>query len=195
MTEPYGARTPGRLDRAIIAATSRLPDNWLGLRLAIGRTRPMSPLCRLKYRPLLEVLIQESITRIDALKIDVEGAEERILIPFFNEAEKSLWPKLLIIEDARTSWRNGLFSYAFQVRLCSCGADEIERDDAAPGEVTHCRAHFAIWSNFSTAFPTSNFSRAGLCWLCRSRVRWFMCGVQSPRGCRRAISRPRSKQE
>ena len=61
-------------------------------------------------RPLLEVLIQESITRIDALKIDVEGAEDRILIPFFNEAEESLWPKLLIIEDARTSWRNGLFS-------------------------------------------------------------------------------------
>ncbi len=39
MTEPYGVRTPGRLDRAIIAATSRLPDNWLGLRLAIGLRR------------------------------------------------------------------------------------------------------------------------------------------------------------
>jgi len=37
MTEPYGARTPG--DRTVIAATSRLPDNWLGLRVAIGLRR------------------------------------------------------------------------------------------------------------------------------------------------------------
>ena len=39
MTEPYGARTPGWLDRTVIAATSRLPDNWLGLRVAIGLRR------------------------------------------------------------------------------------------------------------------------------------------------------------
>ena len=32
---PFGARTPRRLDRAILAATARMPDNWLGLRLAI----------------------------------------------------------------------------------------------------------------------------------------------------------------
>ncbi|MFZ0403692.1 MAG: FkbM family methyltransferase, partial [Pseudolabrys sp.] len=38
-TEPYGARTPGWLDRTVIAATSRLPDNWLGLRVAIGLRR------------------------------------------------------------------------------------------------------------------------------------------------------------
>jgi hypothetical protein len=31
----HGALAPGRFDRAVIAATSRLPDNWLGLRLAI----------------------------------------------------------------------------------------------------------------------------------------------------------------
>lgn len=53
MTEPYGARTPGWLDRAVIAATSRLPD---------------------------------------------------------KESEQSLWPKLLVIEDARNSWRDDLFS-------------------------------------------------------------------------------------
>ena len=30
---PFGALRPGGLDRAVIAATSALPDNWLGLRL------------------------------------------------------------------------------------------------------------------------------------------------------------------
>src|SRR5437016_14551533 len=31
----FGALVPGSFDRAVIASTSRLPDNWLGLRLAI----------------------------------------------------------------------------------------------------------------------------------------------------------------
>ena len=34
-TEPFGALAPGWFDRMIIALTSRLPDSWLGLRLAI----------------------------------------------------------------------------------------------------------------------------------------------------------------
>src|SRR5579871_1931938 len=39
MTEPFGARPPGLVDSAVIAATSRLPNNWLGLRIAIGLRR------------------------------------------------------------------------------------------------------------------------------------------------------------
>jgi hypothetical protein len=40
MIEPaFGARAPGRLDNTVIATTSRLPDNWLGLRLAIALRR------------------------------------------------------------------------------------------------------------------------------------------------------------
>src|SRR5215467_2203053 len=35
----FGAFVPGSFDRAVIALTSRLPDNWLGLRLAIGLRR------------------------------------------------------------------------------------------------------------------------------------------------------------
>jgi FkbM family methyltransferase len=31
----FGAFAPGRLDRLVIAVTSRMPNNWLGLRLAI----------------------------------------------------------------------------------------------------------------------------------------------------------------
>jgi hypothetical protein len=36
---PYGAQHPRLIDRAVIAATSSLPNNWLGLRLAIGLRR------------------------------------------------------------------------------------------------------------------------------------------------------------
>src|SRR5262249_14660334 len=34
-TLSFGALTPGPFDRGVIALPSRLPDNWLGLRLAI----------------------------------------------------------------------------------------------------------------------------------------------------------------
>jgi FkbM family methyltransferase len=62
-------------------------------------------------RPLLDVLRQEGVSRIDALKIDVEGMEDTILIPFFKDADVSLWPNLILIEDARDSWRSDLFSF------------------------------------------------------------------------------------
>jgi O-antigen ligase len=49
-------------------------------------------------RTLLQVLMQEDVHVIDALKIDVEGAENSILSPFFRDAPQSLWPKFIVIE-------------------------------------------------------------------------------------------------
>jgi FkbM family methyltransferase len=54
--------------------------------------------------PLTDVLREEGVERIDALKIDTEGAEDTILIPFFRDAPVSLWPRLIIIEDAGPRW-------------------------------------------------------------------------------------------
>jgi FkbM family methyltransferase len=61
-------------------------------------------------RPLLDVLIEEGVRSIDALKIDVEGAEDTVLVPFFRAAPATLWPSLLIIEDTSGMWRTDLFS-------------------------------------------------------------------------------------
>jgi hypothetical protein len=61
-------------------------------------------------RPLLNVLVQEGVQSIDALKIDVEGVEDTILAPFFQDAPKSLWPRFLIIEDTSNLWRVDLLS-------------------------------------------------------------------------------------
>lgn len=43
-------------------------------------------------------LQQENITKIDALKIDVEGFEVDVLEPFFSTSPRSTWPRLLICE-------------------------------------------------------------------------------------------------
>ncbi len=49
--------------------------------------------------PMLEFVKKiENLDRIDFLKIDVEGAEPMILNPFFNDAPKPLWPKMILVE-------------------------------------------------------------------------------------------------
>lgn len=60
----------------------------------------------------LDVVLQKHhITHIDALKIDVEGYEDRVLMPFFQDAPSSLWPKRIVIEDSHQSrWQGDLLS-------------------------------------------------------------------------------------
>jgi FkbM family methyltransferase len=59
-------------------------------------------------RPLLDMVKEAGLTRIDALKIDIEGFEDQALIPFFRAADQSLWPKLLILERSEKDWRDDL---------------------------------------------------------------------------------------
>jgi FkbM family methyltransferase len=59
---------------------------------------------------LLQLLHREGIDAIHAIKIDVEGAEDLVLAPFFRDAPKSMWPRLILLEDARSAWTTDLFS-------------------------------------------------------------------------------------
>jgi FkbM family methyltransferase len=78
------------------------------------RTRPIEEPAgggvQVECKSLAQVLAEEGVTRIDALKIDVEGAEDRILLPFFKRESVSLWPRFIIIEDSRKDWRADLFA-------------------------------------------------------------------------------------
>jgi FkbM family methyltransferase len=66
-------------------------------------------------RTLLQVLTEQAISAVDAMKIDVEGAENRILSPFFRDALQSLWPKLIIIEG--TGDLRGVAPYSTMIAL------------------------------------------------------------------------------
>jgi FkbM family methyltransferase len=57
---------------------------------------------------LLSLCRSEGIERIDAIKLDVEGAEDLILEPFLREAPESLRPSLLIVEDGTEQWQMDL---------------------------------------------------------------------------------------
>ncbi len=51
-------------------------------------------------RPLLQILEEADVSSIAVLKIDIEGFEDKALVPFFKTAPRSLWPKAVNIECA-----------------------------------------------------------------------------------------------
>ena len=53
---------------------------------------------RVRAKTLLTLAREEGYAKIDAIKLDIEGAEDLVLDPFFNEAPRSLWPRLVIME-------------------------------------------------------------------------------------------------
>jgi FkbM family methyltransferase len=54
---------------------------------------------------LQRILDDAGVTRVDALKIDVEGYEDRVLTGFFKDAPPSLWPRAVVIEHlSRNEW-------------------------------------------------------------------------------------------
>jgi len=55
---------------------------------------------------LKRILDEADITKVDALKIDIEGFEDRALVPFFKEAPQTLWPRAVVIEHlSRDEWQ------------------------------------------------------------------------------------------
>ena len=54
--------------------------------------------------PLHDGLQAEGFDGVDALKIDIEGYEDRALFPFFDSAPRCMWPRLIIIEHTLRHW-------------------------------------------------------------------------------------------
>jgi FkbM family methyltransferase len=65
---------------------------------------------------LQRILDEAGVSHVDALKIDVEGYEDRVLTGFFRQAPPSLWPRAVVIEHlSRNEW------------LADCIADMVAR--------------------------------------------------------------------
>jgi FkbM family methyltransferase len=72
---------------------------------------------------LQRILGDAGAAHVDALKIDVEGYEDRVLTGFFKEAPPSLWPRAVVIEHlSRDEW------------LEDCIAGMLARGYAAAGK-------------------------------------------------------------
>lgn len=63
---------------------------------------------RVPATTLLALMQSEGYERLDAVKLDVEGAEDLILEPFLRDAPEELWPGFIVIEDSRERWQSDL---------------------------------------------------------------------------------------
>jgi len=71
---------------------------------------------------LQRILTEAGVGRLDALKIDVEGFEDRVLTGFFRGAPQALYPRAVVIEHlSRHEWQ------------ADCIADMISRGYAETG--------------------------------------------------------------
>ena len=78
------------------------------------RGRGEHKVVRLPMRKLLDLVREHGFERIDALKADIEGAEDLALIPFIEEAPPALWPRLIILEPNAREWRRDLIAFLRQ---------------------------------------------------------------------------------
>ena len=73
-----------------------------------GTGRSVGTTIRVLCKPLLSILTELDIAHIDVLKIDIEGAEDMALCPFFASAPDHLLPRYLLIENSDLRWKQDL---------------------------------------------------------------------------------------
>ena len=96
-------------------------DNFGASHVASGA--PSADAIKVPSLRLLRILIEAGLASVDALKIDIEGFEDRALIPFFDEAPPTLWPRAVVIEHlSRDEWQ------------ADCIADMISRGYSETGK-------------------------------------------------------------
>ena len=63
-----------------------------------------------------QIVRENGITRIDAMKIDSEGHEDRIILPLIEQEPKALWPKRILMEVRhRDRWERDCVSVLMKV--------------------------------------------------------------------------------
>lgn len=81
------------------------PSNIGRSSILFDHNGPAHNLIEVQGETLEGLCAKHGLKRIDALKLDAEGAEDRILFPFFASASSGLWPRLVLIEDSSRKWR------------------------------------------------------------------------------------------
>ncbi len=83
------------------------------------KQKPANEALRVRTMALLALMDKHRIDRADAIKIDIEGAEDQVLPPFFDTCPPQRLPKLLILE------RNGQWDIDCHALALQAGYREI----------------------------------------------------------------------
>ena len=76
-------------------------------------------------KPLYDMVVAAGFGRIDAMKMDIEGFEDRVLPPFFDSAPRALWPRLLILEAWTGAIRDLCIARGYRARMEEHGMNTI----------------------------------------------------------------------
>lgn len=61
---------------------------------------------QVRVEPLAEILVSHGVTRVDVLKVDVEGYEDRVLLPYIRSTDPSGHPGAILLEtNCREHWQ------------------------------------------------------------------------------------------
>jgi FkbM family methyltransferase len=83
-----------------------LDDDNLGASSLLEKQQAQS--IKVKCQPLLDLIEAQKLSRIDVIKCDIEGAEDRALIPFLVDAPHHLLPHCFIFENNQDQWQGDL---------------------------------------------------------------------------------------
>jgi FkbM family methyltransferase len=79
-------------------------DNLGASHIVLGT--PAAHAFKVRSMRLQRILEEAGVPKVDALKIDVEGFEDRVLTGFFRDAPQDLWPQAVVIEHlSRHEWQ------------------------------------------------------------------------------------------
>ena len=87
---------------------------------ASARTLADAEQIKVTAKPLLALLQETDVSHVDVLKIDVEGFEDEILVPFFEAAPDLFWPHAIVLEHChRDRWErdceSALITFGYEV--------------------------------------------------------------------------------
>ncbi len=92
---------------------------------------------RVRAKKLLTLVREEGYSKIDAIKLDIEGAEDLALDPFLSEAPRALWPRIIVMEfsllrvGAQLEERLRSLGYREILRTVENVAYELDREEAS----------------------------------------------------------------
>ncbi|MCU0955590.1 MAG: FkbM family methyltransferase [Hyphomicrobium sp.] len=75
---------------------------------AVQAARGGKTLLKVPVRTLARLVSEAGFGHVDAIKIDVEGCEDKVLIPYFRDVPRNLYPRAVILEANVGSWQNDL---------------------------------------------------------------------------------------
>ena len=84
----------------------------LGLGPAFIEDKVSSKSIKVSCDTLKNIIFRNNIKKISGMKIDIEGHEDKALIPFFEEVTKDLYPEIILIEyTSKENWSSDIISY------------------------------------------------------------------------------------